>query len=179
MDAERCDLPEASGMRLKIAGACLLLALSTSGAARATSGTHSIRGSWIGAIPCLFTHVKPVPGHLTTVEITCNTSTIWLGGWTGVTHAIAKGTFNLVTGDSTGTISETFYGMATADRSVGTLKFSEVYRLDGATSTIHIVATMVAATGDFAGATGRVVFDGVELLGLQGQGGYAGTWTRP
>jgi hypothetical protein len=88
------------------------------------------------------------------------------------------GVYHPLTGESHGQLYETFMGISEDGRR-GTLSFVETYTLHGPTGAVHIDATIVAGTGGFTGATGRVAFDGVLLEGLAGGGGYAGTWTPP
>jgi hypothetical protein len=146
--------------------------------AASASKKQEIRGGWIGAVPCAFTSYNPSPGAPTTGTFTCTSGTFWDGSWTGQTMYTAKGTINFLTGDSSGTLDETFYGIATADQSSGTLRFSERYRIYGATNTVHIDVTIVGGTGDWVGSKGHLTFDGVQFLGVAGHGGYAGTWIR-
>lgn len=70
-------------------------------------------------------------------------------------------------------------GVATADRSEGSLHFSERFSIDEATNTVPVVATIVGSAGDFAGSTGSVTFDGIQASGTIGHGGYSGSWMRP
>lgn len=53
------------------------------------------------------------------------------------------------------------------------------FTIDGATQTVHVEETVVDGTGQFAGATGEVTFEGLDLLGIIGEGGYHGWWARP
>jgi hypothetical protein len=133
-----------------------------------------IEGGWIATIPCAYTNFDPTTG-----DFECEGSTLWDGALTGITTYHADGTLDLATGDVSGTIAETFYGIATADRSSGTLAFEETFTIDGATNTIHLVARIIGGTGDFAGSRGRLTFVGALFSVVAGHGGYSGTWVRP
>jgi hypothetical protein len=133
-----------------------------------------IEGGWIGPIPCAFTNFDPTTGHFE-----CEGSTLWDGALTGIARYHADGTFDLATGDGSGTVAETFYGIATADRSSGTLAFNETFTIDGATNAIHIVADIIEGSGDWVGSSGQLTFVGVQFSGVAGHGGYSGTWVRP
>jgi hypothetical protein len=50
--------------------------------------------------------------------------------------------------------------------------------LTGADHTLWIVEHIVDASGDFAGSTGTVAFDGIIVNGA-GIGGIRGQWNRP
>lgn len=131
-----------------------------------------VAGQWQQVVNCLFTHYDP-----TTHAMGCEGSTLWHGTWSGITHYHVEGTYDLLTGDSSGTLHETFYGYDRAGRR-GTMTFSEHYTIVGATSALHIAAQITAATGDFAGARGAATFDGSDNLAT-GSGTYAGEWTPP
>jgi hypothetical protein len=133
-----------------------------------------IDGGWIGLIPCALTNFDPTTGHFE-----CEGSTLWDGALTGITTYHVDGTTDLATGDGSGTVAETFYGIATADQSSGTLAFNETFTIDGATNAIHLVARIIGGTGDFAGSRGRLTFVGVLFSVVAGHGGYSGTWVRP
>jgi hypothetical protein len=94
-----------------------------------------------------------------------------------VTVARYAGTLDAVTGDGNGTIDETFVGRASDGRS-GTLNFQGTVEITGADHSLHILETMIDSTGDFAGSTGSVAFDGI-ILGGAGIGGIRGQWTPP
>jgi hypothetical protein len=146
--------------------------------AAATARTEEAQGGWIEALPCPYTALAPAAGLPTTVSWTCPAGTLWDGTWTGHTHFIAKGATDLVSGDGTGTLDETFVGTAPADHSKGSLHLLGDWVMDGASSTIRIHETIVDATGQFAGAKGQVTFEGL-LGGNLGHGGYHGWWSRP
>ncbi|HEX2038401.1 MAG TPA: hypothetical protein VHF47_01580 [Acidimicrobiales bacterium] len=155
--------------------AALLTALSLAVPASA-GGTYDanrqvVRGGWVSPT-CVFTDYNPVTG-----AFRCTSSTTWTGTWTGATVVEGEGTFDVMTGSGSGTIEETFVGRA-ADGTTGTLQFTEAWVADGPSLTIHIDGRIVAGTGDWIGATGRVSFDGTMASG-SGFGGYVGSWTRP
>lgn len=140
----------------------------------AEAASTKVEGGWIGPVPCLFTSIDPLTG-----QFSCQSSSSWDGALTGVTFYSGEGTLDLTTGDASGTIKETFHGVATADGSTGTLELIEKFTLNGATNAIHIDARIVGGTGDFADSHGRLTFVGVQLSGVAGHGGYHGTWVRP
>ena len=158
--------------------AVIVLAVVAFPTAASAAKKQSVGGGWIGAIPCAFTSYTPSPGAPTTGDATCSSGSFWDGSWTGQTTYTAKGKINFLTGDSTGTVDETFNGISTSDDSTGTLHFLERYHLDGATNVLHIDCRIVGGTGDWVGSRGHAVFDAFQLLGLVGHGGYSGTWIR-
>jgi hypothetical protein len=103
---------------------------------------------------------------------------VWSGTLTGVTHLMLAGTINLLTGDSSGTIDETFIGRS-SDGGTGTLHLAETFTVNGAANTLHIDATILGGTGDFVGSSGEIRFDGLDLPTGQGEGTYTGIWHRP
>ena len=177
------ELPEggrsAHGSRVwtAILVAASALVASTLHVAAASSGRQSVQGGWVGELPCAVTSVRPAPG-LTTARATCVSGTTWDGAWTGHTRYVVSGTFHLLSGDFNGSIDETFTGVATADRSFGTLHLLGSITVYGATNTIVIDERIVGGTQNFTGTTGRVVFVGVQYSGVVGHGGYSGYWTR-
>ena len=164
-------------MRLAVAVSVSVLLVLIPNTASA-SKKQEIRGGWIGAIPCAITSYNPSPGAPTTGTFTCSSGTFWDGSLTGQTTYTVHGQIDFLTGNSTGTLEETFYGVATADQSTGTLSFKERYRADGATNTLHIDVDIVGGTGDWIGSKGHLTFDGVQFVAVAGHGGYAGTWIR-
>jgi hypothetical protein len=146
--------------------------LATCSASGATKRATPLRGTWQQIINCLPTSYNPL-----NEQVHCVGSSSWSGTWTGTTSYTFDGTANLLTGDSSGTVHEVFTGKA-SDGTTGTLTFVETERVIGATSKIHIEATIVGASGGFAGSTGTAAFDGTDTL-LTGSGSYAGTWFRP
>jgi len=135
-------------------------------------GTSSVVGNWTQLVNCAITSYNPL-----TKQATCVGSSMWTGTWTGLTHYVFQGTLDLITGDAQGTLSETFSGTSSSG-GTGTLQFQESLTLVGATSTLHIDATLTSGTGDFSGARGSVAFDGTDNLAT-GFGTYAGWWQLP
>ena len=153
-----------------------VVAALTLGAAAACPGwaaaESAVDGSWESIVNCAFTHYNPVSGAMG-----CEGSTLWSGTWTGTTRYQVRGTYDVLTGDSSGRLHEVFYGHD-VDGRAGSLSFEERYVLVGASSTIHIDARIVSGTGDFRGANGRVTFDGTDTVEA-GSGTYAGSWSPP
>jgi hypothetical protein len=100
---------------------------------------------------------------------------MWTGGLQGVTRYTGTGRYDPLSGNSSGTLRETFRGRD-ARGHAGTLVFDETYRLDGKTSAIHINATVVRGAGDFAGMRGSLTFTGKDNL-VTGLGHYVGEVT--
>jgi hypothetical protein len=138
----------------------------------------TVRGGWLGELPCGLTSVAPSPSTPTTLTFSCASGTTWDGVWAGHTHYVVNGTLDLVTGNASGTIDETLVGVVTASASPGTLHLVGTFDVDGATNTIEVDETLVGGTGAFAASHGHVTFEGVQLSGAAGHGGYHGTWTR-
>lgn len=162
---------------LVLLGAIVLLILSLATPASA-SKKQLVSGGWIGAIPCAFTSYTPSPETPTAGTFSCSSGTFWDGGWTGQTTYTVNGKIDFLTGDSSGTLTETFYGVYTGDQSSGTLSFVERYRLVGATNSLHIDVKITGGTGDWVGSRGTATFDGTQFLGVAGHGGYTATWIR-
>jgi hypothetical protein len=139
-------------------------------AAHATS--VQVHGSWQQLVNCALTSYDPV-----TKAFSCVGSTAWHGTWTGVTRYTVSGTADLVSGDASGTIRETFYGRAD-DGTRGRLDFLDQFQLDGATSRFHLDADIVRGRGGFQGSRGHATFDGTDNLAT-GSGTYAGWWKHP
>jgi hypothetical protein len=133
----------------------------------------AVTGDWVDAAPCIPASFDPATGRF---SATC--SSIWTGTWIGVTKAQLDGTTNLLTGDTTGTIDETFIGRSD-DGGTGTLRLRETLEVDGNSSTLVIDATIVQGTGDFRGSRGHVTFTGLVAPDGQGAGMYSGRWVRP
>ncbi len=171
-------LPSMTSTRARItaAAAVALLALLAPPAS-AKSGDEVVNGRWVGLVPC----VPTTPESVTSDHVTCTGSTTWAGTWTGVTNYTIDGTFDLLTGAADATVDETFVGRDDQGR-IGTLRFAE--KLVGTptgipdTMALHIDACIVDATGDFAGASGHVEFDGVANL-AGGEGTFSGRWRLP
>ena len=165
-------------MRRRIVMCVIVLVVAGTPATASASHKIAVRGGWIGAVPCAFTSYTPSADAPTTGTFDCTSGTLWDGGWTGQTVYTVHGKINFLTGDSSGTLSETFYGVYTGDQSSGTLTFVEKYRLDGATNGLHIDLKITGGTGDWAGSRGNATFDGTQFLGIAGHGGYVATWVR-
>ena len=170
-------LPSMTSTRARITAAAAVAILAwLAPPASARSGDEAVHGHWVGLVPC----VPTTPESVTSDHMTCTGSTTWTGTWTGVTNYTIDGTLDAVTGAADASIDETFVGRDDQGR-IGTLHFTE--KLVGTptgipdTSTMHIDACIVDATGDFLGATGHVVFDGVANL-AGGAGTFSGNW-RP
>ncbi len=163
-------------VRITVAAAVAILALLAPPAS-AKSPDEAVNGRWVGLVPC----VPTTPESVTSDHVTCTGSTTWAGTWTGVTNYTIDATFDAVTGAADGTVDETFVGRDDHGR-IGTLRFTE--KLVGTptgipdTQYLHIDACIVGATGDFAGATGHVGFDGVANL-AGGTGTFSGHWRLP
>ena len=164
-------------VRLTAGVAAALLALLASPAS-ANSRDEAVNGQFVGLVPCVVTTTESV----TSDHTTCVGSTTWVGTWTGVTHYTVYGTYDLFTAAADMTIDETFVGRDDQGR-IGTLCFAET--LVGTptgipnTGNIHIEARIVDATGDFAGASGHAVFDGVMSGAAGGGGAFSGLWRLP
>jgi hypothetical protein len=154
--------------RLTLATAAILTLTGTAGASAAVP----VKGSWQQLINCAFTRYNPLNG-----DFACLGASLWHGTWTGITHYRAHGTYDVLTGDSTGTLIETFHGHDRDSRR-GTLTFEESYTLVGATSAIHIDTHIIDATGDFTHARGKATFDGTDNIAT-GFGTYTGRWSPP
>jgi hypothetical protein len=165
--------------KLLVCAAAAGLALGVAPSVGAAGGAVvNVRGGWIGELPCLFTALAPGGSKPTVVSFTCTSGTTWDGTWTGHTHYVVRATLDLVTGSGTGTIDETLVGIVTAGASPGTMHLLGTLNVDGATNTVEVDETIVGGTGAFAGSTGQVVFEGLQLSGVIGSGGYHGTWHR-
>ena len=134
----------------------------------------TVGGSWVQWANCVFTSFDPASG-----DFSCVGGTTWEGSWTGVTSYEIEGNLDLATGDTRGTIDETFVGTYLPDMSTGSLRFRESFTLDGATFAVHIEAHVVEGSGDptFECSSGRATFDGLAPL-VTGFGGYHGTWVH-
>jgi hypothetical protein len=131
----------------------------------------AVHGSWMSLVNCAATGYDPVSKRLT-----CVGSTLWQGTWNGVTDYVGTATYDALSGDASGTLTETFHGRA-SDGGRGTLTFFETFTIDGATSALHIDAQLLDGSGDFTGARGEVSFDGVDNIAA-GNGTYAGWWAH-
>jgi hypothetical protein len=144
----------------------------------AAAAAEPVEGGWIEALPCAPLGFAPAAGGPTMVSFTCTAGTLWDGAWTGQTHFVFRGTQDVTTGDGTGTLDETFVGVAPALHLQGSLHLLGDVVFHGASNSIRIHETIVDATGEFAGASGEVSFEGL-VSGTLGHGGYHGSWTHP
>jgi hypothetical protein len=104
----------------------------------------------------------------------------WQGTWAGTTTFSTQGVTNVLTGDTRGTVDETFTG-ATPNGKQGTLHFLEEFTVAPFTGDFHLVAHLQSGTGAFKRSRGgTVTFVGHtdSLTGI-GSGTYAGTWRLP
>jgi hypothetical protein len=162
-----------TGMKRSIVIVVAVLSALTPLPGRAAEATVTrVGGSWANGVPCVFTSLDPDTG-----KFSCTGSSTWQGSWTGVTHGVVEGVMDRATGDMRGTITETFVGLA--ERSSGSLEFTESFNLDGATGALLIEADIVSGSGDpvFRCSSGHVSFDGFVFPGVVGGlGGWRGTW---
>jgi hypothetical protein len=163
---------------LAFAAAGSLLLLHGPAATASPNATPTVYGGWVGELPCLITAAAPNPAAPTVVPLTCRSGTTWDGAWTGHTHYVITTTADLATGDSSGTIDETFVGVDTATSSPGTLHLTGTVTTHGADNTLVVTEQIVGGTGAFASTTGNAVFEGTQLSGLLGHGGYHASITR-
>lgn len=103
----------------------------------------------------------------------CTGFAIAEGGWIGVFREELDANINLVTGDMWGTSTQEFTGRST-DGSTGTIAMTEDFTVDGASGSLHGVATITGGTGDFTGSSGQY-----EAYGIALTGGYSAHWIRP
>lgn len=155
---------------LVVAGSLLLL--PGPAATAASKGTSTVHGGWVGEMPCVITAATPNTDAPTVVPVTCESGTTWDGAWTGHTHYVITTTADLATGDSSGTIDETFIGVDTATSTPGTLHLTGTVTANGADNTLVVDEHIVGGSGAFDGMTGHAVFEGTQLSGLVGHGGY-------
>lgn len=155
-----------------IAGASVS-ATPVAAASHAAANRVHIVGGWVTG-PCVPTAFNPTSGSMV-----CQGSSTWDGTWTGQTDYVVRGTLDVVSGNSKGTIDETFVGIDTATHAGGTLHLTERYVLDGATGALIIDCRLAGATGAFAGASGTVRFIGTTVSVAGGHGGYEGWLTFP
>ena len=163
-------------MRLPLLLAGLVLAGVSTPASAAPAG-GPVTGTWQALVPAAITSFDPSVADPTKGAFTAVGSTLWCGDWTGVTTYTMRGTVDLVTSASTGTLEETFNGSAT-NGDAGSLTLTETFTLDAA-GTVAIRIRIVSGTGDFTGSRGRVEFAGHMISIATGSGTYHGRWTRP
>ena len=140
--------------------------------APAAADTVALSGTWRQLVNCLPTNYNPL-----TDQIHCIGASAWKGTWTGTTTYTLDGTYDVLTGDTKGTVHEVFTGTA-SDGTSGTLTFTEQVTITGATGKFVDESTILSGTGGFAGSTGSAEFVGTSTA-LTGSGTYSGTWTRP
>jgi hypothetical protein len=134
---------------------------------------RKVTGTWQNPDPITVTSLNPLTG-----KFTATGASVWQGSFRGTTVVTTQGTTNLVTGDTDGTVDETFSGAAGRNFR-GTLHFVEEYTVEGATGAFHLVAHITGGTAAFKGSRGTVTFDGkTDTLTGVGGGTYSGTW-RP
>jgi hypothetical protein len=157
-------------VRAAIFVALLIVALVGCGGAEAGSHRQIVRGGFLAPVPCAVTSIDP------SGAFSCTSVEVWDGVWNGVNHYTASGHIDVLTGDVHARVDETFTGVALPEQTSGTLHLFARVDVDGATNAQHVDARIVGGTGDFTGSSGRVSFDGVQISGLVGHGGYSGVW---
>ncbi len=135
--------------------------------------TTAVYGDWYstGCVPTSLPSSASFPIRLAGV---CTGSAD--GSWTGVDvdHTVAA------MGEDLGLKSNDdiyLYGRA-ADGTCGSLHIRQAITVDGATSELKGVATIVGGTGDWVGSSGTYTTGGTFNGGV-GNGTYAGHWRRP
>jgi hypothetical protein len=149
--------------------ALLLAALGVAAGPAAAARADALTGGWQQLVNC-----APTSYNLLTGDMICNGSSLWSGSLTGLTQYTFSGHFDLLSGSSSGTVTETF----TDQHGDGTLSFTEKETVDGPSGAYHLDATVTAATGIYAGKTGTIVFDGVGDAATA-NGTYTGTLAVP
>jgi Glyoxalase/Bleomycin resistance protein/Dioxygenase superfamily len=168
-------LTREKGMKRSMVGVAVvvaLLALTPLPGRAAEATVTTVGGSWANGVPLVFTSLDPDTGKFSGIL-----SSTWQGSWTGLTHAVVEGVMDRATGDIRGTITETFVGLA--DRSSGSLEFTESFTFEGATGALLIEADIVSGSGDpaFRCSSGHVSFDGIALPPAgPAFGGWRGSW---
>lgn len=159
----------------QLAATMPLAALILSGAPAHARPAPNVAGSWQTIVPVTLTSYQPSSDPTTGTYAGVGT-TEWQGTLTGVTHYKIHGTANLITGVGSGAIDETFIGRS-VNGETGTMRFTETYVLDDA-GHIRIEASLVDATGEFAGSRATLAFAGTEYGAATGNGTYSGTWRQ-
>lgn len=172
MNASKSQTPTTTRRLARALGPLGLLLGLLAGPPVASAHTLAIKGTWQQLINC-----APTSFDAQSKQLTCIGKSLWSGTWSGTTAYTFQGTYDLVTGNSKGTIHEVFTGKA-SDGTSGTLTFIEHSTINGANNRMHIDAAIVAATGGFTGSTAHVTFDGTDNA-LTGSGTYTGVWYRP
>ena len=155
-----------------VAGALLLASSGrvTAADAQPKPTTTTVRGGWVGVLPCV-----PLPGTTLTgtrLHLRCVSGTAWDGAWSGQTSYVVTADTDLVTGNTKGTIDETLTGIDTATQRPGTLHLNGSLQVDGATNTIQVEESIIDGTGAFSHLSGHATFEGVQVSGAAGHGGY-------
>ena len=137
-------------------------------------GRVIVRGGWVNDAPCLVvdpngTSVDP---EALAMDITCTGTTLWNGGFTGRTVITVQARID-ARGNIVGTADEWFYGIYTADNTLGGLHMTHRFSVDGATGGFVSEATLSGGTCGFAGSKGTGTFIGHSLFG-----GYSWSWKR-
>ncbi|GAC1611220.1 MAG: hypothetical protein NVS3B26_22650 [Mycobacteriales bacterium] len=163
-------------MRLPLLFAGLALA-GIATPARAEVASMSVAGTWQTLVPAAITSYNPSAADPTKGAFTAVGSTVWRGDWTGITTYTMRGTVDLVTSASTGTLEETFTGSTTSG-GTGTLHLTETFTIDS-TGNLNIQTRILGGTGVFARSRGRVEFLGKTISIVTGSGTYDGRWSHP
>lgn len=163
---------------LAVAALAIVLLVNGHPATATTTAPVTIYGGWAGELPCLITAATANPSDPTTMPLTCESGTTWDGAWTGHTRYVIATTADFSTGDSSGTIDETFIGVDTATKTPGTLHLVGTVTADGSTNTLVVREHITGGTGAFDQVTGDAIFEGTQLSGLIGHGGYHATIAR-
>ena len=136
-------------------------------AAASASPKRAAGGDWQQIVSAAPTSYDPLTG-----AAVFDGSTVWRGTFTGITHYTARGQLDPITGDFHGTLRETFAGRA-SNGARGTLEFDET--IDAIASMVKIDARIVDGSRGFAGADGRLRFEGTANAATGG-GTYSGWW---
>lgn len=160
-------------MPVALVVALLLLFAPPASAGESRMITEPTNGGWTNEL-CAPDYFDPDTG-----KVDCWGATQFVGTWTGHTIAHVQGQLDSKTGDiRIDRIDEFFIGMA-PDGSHGTLHFLNRGYLDASDRVLYLESDILQGTGDWAGATGKFVFDGFMTGPATGWGGWHGEWTRP
>lgn len=157
-------------------GAAYARLSSPNAATSASSNTTRVGGAFVDDVSCIpHPPLAPeLPG--TIIPLACTQHGNEVGSLTGSTIYEVSGTLDTSNGDLQGGGLETFTGTYLGDDppTSGTLIYDAPFFIEGKTQWAHSDATIIGGTGDFAGSSGCMVFDGNG----GGYGGYAGVWHR-
>ena len=128
-----------------------------------------VQGGYLNVIDCLPTSARPTD-EPTRWEASCVISSIYDGGWTGVTEGTIEGWFDS-NGNAAGTFDERFYGTYLPDGSRGVLHYRGHFAVTG--TVLRSSAEIVGGTCGFAGSSGDITFAGSLVTG-----GYRAEWYR-